>query len=297
MKNNKILFTHILLSLIFFFSLFGFFSQVAFAQGYPPVKIAPAPSQFSQSQMQIVPWVFIVLFFVVLILLFISIFRTPRAFSKYDALKIAWHLTREHLFFFFIPLVILQYLVAALPDFITIFLTLQLKVQGLSTSVDIYHLKSVTAYSGIMFVIKLALSFLVTMGLIKISFDMLDTKKGDFKQLFSQYRLIPYFFVGWLIYSLVTSIGLALLVIPGIMLGILFLFWPYLMLDKGYKPIQALKASFQLTKGAGWDLFFFIVLLGAINVLGALCLIVGLFITLPLTLLALAHVYRQLAQK
>jgi uncharacterized membrane protein len=49
-----------------------------------------------------------------------------------------------------------------------------------------------------------------------------------------------------------------------------------------------------MTRGNTWNLFFFGILIGLINILGLLCLVVGLFITVPLSMLASAFIYRKL---
>jgi uncharacterized membrane protein len=66
------------------------------------------------------------------------------------------------------------------------------------------------------------------------------------------------------------------------------------VIDKNLEPVEAVKTSWRMTKGNVWNLFFFGILLGLINILGFLCLIVGLFITVPLSMLATAFVYRKL---
>ncbi len=47
--------------------------------------------------------------------------------------------------------------------------------------------------------------------------------------------------------------------------------------------------------GAKWDLFLFGLLLGLINFVGALVFLIGLFATIPTTMVAYAYVYRHLA--
>jgi uncharacterized membrane protein len=85
-----------------------------------------------------------------------------------------------------------------------------------------------------------------------------------------------------------------LLVIPGIIWSIRFHFFSYLIVDKGVSPIEALKKSSKITKGTKWDLFLFGILLVFINILGALALLVSLFVTMPATMVANAFVYRKL---
>ena len=66
-------------------------------------------------------------------------------------------------------------------------------------------------------------------------------------------------------------------------------------IEKGLGPVEALKASSSTTMGAKWDLFLFGLLLGLINLAGFLCLVVGLFATIPTSMVAYAYVYRELS--
>ncbi len=89
-------------------------------------------------------------------------------------------------------------------------------------------------------------------------------------------------------------VGLILLIIPGIIWAIQFCFYDYLIVDRGFGPVDALKKSSEITKGVKLDLFVFGMLLGIINLLGFICLVVGLFVTIPTTMVAMAFVYRKL---
>ncbi|GIW67188.1 MAG: hypothetical protein KatS3mg096_056 [Candidatus Parcubacteria bacterium] len=79
-----------------------------------------------------------------------------------------------------------------------------------------------------------------------------------------------------------------------VILMIKFQFYKYLIIDRGYGPIDALKKSAEIIKGSVFGLFIFGVMLSFINFLGLLFLIVGLLITIPATILADIFVYRKL---
>ena len=106
--------------------------------------------------------------------------------------------------------------------------------------------------------------------------------------LFSKYIL------SLIIYGLIVLAGLILLIIPGIIWAIKFQFFGYFIVDKGLGPIESLKQSAKITKDTKWTLFLFGLLSGLINLLGALLLLVGLFATVPTTMMAKAFVYRKL---
>ena len=90
------------------------------------------------------------------------------------------------------------------------------------------------------------------------------------------------------------SIGLLFLIVPGIILGIQFYFAFYSIIDKEMGPIEALERSAVLTRGSRWDLFAFFIAVIFLNFLGALCFLIGLFITIPMSLFATAYIYRKL---
>lgn len=73
-----------------------------------------------------------------------------------------------------------------------------------------------------------------------------------------------------------------------------FGFCSFFILDKNAGPIESLKASSAATDGIRWPIFLLILALIGLNLLGLLLFVVGLLITIPVTLIALATVYRQI---
>ena len=93
---------------------------------------------------------------------------------------------------------------------------------------------------------------------------------------------------------IVVFIGFILFIVPGIIYGIKFMFAGYLIAEKTMGVIESLKKSSEITQGSKMNLFLFGILTALINVAGVLCLGVGLFITIPLTMVATAYIYRKL---
>jgi uncharacterized membrane protein len=85
------------------------------------------------------------------------------------------------------------------------------------------------------------------------------------------------------------------LIVPGIIIAMGLAFVPYLVVERGLGPVEALKESWRLTKGHKMQIFLLVLALVGINILGLMALVVGVFVTFPLTLLAFAHAYRTLA--
>ena len=132
------------------------------------------------------------------------------------------------------------------------------------------------------------------MGLIRIPLRLHDNKGVGFTDVFSCFLLFFNYLFGAILYGLIIFGGMISLIIPGIIWAIKFQFYSYFIVDEGLGPIEALKRSSLITKGVKSNLFLFGLLL-LINVLGALCLLVGLFVTIPPVTIAVFFVYRKLA--
>lgn len=199
-----------------------------------------------------------------------------RKFSISEALEFGWQTFRKNVGFFILLLIIVG-LLFTLPDIIAKQLRKENPLLGF-----------------IIDILSFVLNILISIGLVKISLRFCDGEKGKFSDLFSCYPLFFRYLFGSILYGLIILFGLILLIIPGIIFTIQFFFYDYFIVDKKIGPIEALKRSLAITKGIKWDLFAFILLLGAINFLGALAFFVGLFITIPITIIAEAFVYRKL---
>jgi uncharacterized membrane protein len=91
------------------------------------------------------------------------------------------------------------------------------------------------------------------------------------------------------------AIGLVLLIVPGLIAMVLFMFSTFLVIDRGLGPIDALKASMEMTRGNRWPLFGFILLCLLILFVGVLALGVGLLVAAPVAGIAFAYAYRLLS--
>jgi uncharacterized membrane protein len=104
----------------------------------------------------------------------------------------------------------------------------------------------------------------------------------------------------YLVVSVLTSLaivgGCILLIVPGIILGLMFLFATYIVVDKNIQnPISAIKESVRITNGHKWELLVFVLLGLGVYILGAIALVVGLLVAVPVVSLATAHAYRVLS--
>jgi uncharacterized membrane protein len=121
-----------------------------------------------------------------------------------------------------------------------------------------------------------------------------DGKETRFGDLFSCGDVFVPYLLGAILYGLIVALGAVLLIVPGLIAMVMFLFYGFFIIDKKVGPVESLKASAALTKGVRWKLFGFTLVLALINIVGALLFIVGLLVSIPVSWIALAYVYRKL---
>ncbi len=106
-------------------------------------------------------------------------------------------------------------------------------------------------------------------------------------------RWISFAFLGIIKTSLI-FLGLIFFVIPGLYLATRWMFAELLVIDQGLKPLEALRASSKMTEGVRWKLFFFIVVVGILCLLGLVALIVGALVMSIVATFALIQIYEEL---
>lgn len=96
---------------------------------------------------------------------------------------------------------------------------------------------------------------------------------------------------GMLVYTVLVIVGLILLIVPGVVALVRLVFTPFLIVDRGLDPIQAVKASWEETRGYGWSLFGLLLVNLVIMVVGLLLLIVGVFVAMVWVWASVASYY------
>ncbi|OIP57646.1 MAG: hypothetical protein COX79_01575 [Candidatus Levybacteria bacterium CG_4_10_14_0_2_um_filter_36_16] len=205
-----------------------------------------------------------------------------KSFSKKAALSYGFGESKKHLGFF-IPLLLLLFLVQILP--------------GILQNLFDPSKNGASILSFVISILGWILELIVAMGVIKIALEIHDNKRKKFSDLFYGAHLLLKYIASSFLYGLIVVVGLILLIIPGIVWAIKFQYFSYFIVDKELGPIEALKSSAKITNGVKWNLFFLRLFIGGINILGAIAFIVGLFITIPLGMMAEVYVYRKLGEK
>ena len=193
-----------------------------------------------------------------------------------ETVKFGWKTMKSNLLFF-IGILLLSWIVVAVPQIIA----------GLV-------IEKVVFLGLIFYIVYIILYCVVSMGLMKISLKFCDNEKGTIGDLFSCFHLFFKYLLSSILFILIIFGGMILLIFPAVIWGIKFCLYPYFIVEKGMGPVEALKASSRTTMGAKWELLGFGFVVGVINTIGVLCLLIGLFATVPITLVAVALVYRKL---
>ena len=94
------------------------------------------------------------------------------------------------------------------------------------------------------------------MGITKISLKILDGENGKYTDLFSCTALFFKYLGASILYGLIIFAGSLLFIIPGIIWAIRYQFCIYFVIDKGLRPIEALKMSSKIIKGNKRKLFY-----------------------------------------
>jgi len=88
--------------------------------------------------------------------------------------------------------------------------------------------------------------------------------------------------------------GIILLIVPGIIFGLMFMFSQYIVIEQNTGSVEALKESKRITDGHKMELFALAIAFILIALAGVLCLVVGLLVAMPVIMLSTVHAYRVL---
>lgn len=143
-------------------------------------------------------------------------------------------------------------------------------------------------------VLSYLLHLLVSMGLVKIALKFSNGETPAYSDLYScAPRIVPYFF-GQLIYGIGFLIALLLLIFPALIWASRYNLYQYFIIDKNQGALESFHSSAEATKGARWDYAGFLLMCAFLIAGGILCLVIGLFVAIPVVMVANALAYRKL---
>ncbi len=171
--------------------------------------------------------------------------------------------------------------------------------------------------------VNFVISLIFSMGMIRITVGAIDGEEprfGVFKEVWS--RILPYFgtsiliailaFIPFIIILCIGAIALGgsallsgdyeaildmwwlflLAFLPALYVSIRMFFAPYLVIDGNKGVVESIKMSWNATAPMQGKIFLFYVVELLLILLGLVCLIVGVFVTMLVAMYAQAYVYR-----
>ena len=200
-----------------------------------------------------------------------------KTFSDGAALRFGWEKMKEHMGFFIIMFLVMLG-VGLAPMILMIFVP-----------EDYWYL------SLILFATYFVLVTIMGIGFVQIILDATDGKRPMLSTLFTRWNIFFKYLGVTIVFGFVVYVGFLLLIFPGVIWMLKYWFAPLLVVDKGMGPIEAMKKSSEMTMGLKWDLLGFYSVTSVVNVIGMICLYVGLIFTAPATMIAMTKVYRELS--
>lgn len=119
-----------------------------------------------------------------------------------------------------------------------------------------------------------------------------DVSFGDF--FAAGGRFLPFVAMSFLRTVAMTA-GLIALVVPGIIISLGFANAPYFLMDQNVGPIASLKASWEVSEGQKGNLFLLALAELGLMIAGVLACCLGLFVVVPVTMIAQAIVYTKMS--
>lgn len=201
--------------------------------------------------------------------------RERALFSADELLTYSWRKTKEHLR----PLVTIGATGAALA-------LLERASQGSDR----------WAAAGLLSLVVQLFQLAITMAWIRIALDICDGKPVGIPRLKTLWPDFLMFLITSMLAGIVVALGFVALVLPGVWLLLAFGFAGFLVIDQRLSPGAALRESARLTRGRKAELFGLAAVFFLLNIGGALLFGVGLLLTVPMSFIASARVFRRLQE-
>ncbi len=194
-------------------------------------------------------------------------------FSIEESLKFGWEKTKAHSGLLF--------------QIMLTFFALQV-VQSIVTKVLAHTLIGAAAS-----VVLAVLSVFLGVGFTVITLKLAKGEHASYADILPSGWLVWRYAVANILSGLLIVVGFILLIIPGIYLLLRYAMVRYNIIN-GTGITESLRLSAKQTEGVKWRLLGFFIVILLLNLLGAMLLLVGLLVSVPVTMIAYAHVYQKL---
>jgi uncharacterized membrane protein len=119
-------------------------------------------------------------------------------------------------------------------------------------------------------------------------------RRAEFADLFTGFNFFVPTLVAMLLIGVFVFAGVLLCIIPGLVVAAALQFTYLFIVDKRMDFWPAMQSSHAVVKQDYFGFTMFLIALGLVNIVGFLCCIVGLLVTIPITIAALTVAYQQI---
>ena len=198
-----------------------------------------------------------------------------KQFSIGEALSFGWETWKSNALLW-IGVIIVVGIVEALPQF-------PAQARGITLVLTV-----------VLGLIAFVISSIVQIGLMKLSLSFVDTGRAEFGDLFNGYPVFVSYLIAAIIFGVMFGVGLVFLVVPGIIVAVIFGMVQLCDRRSRHGADRRVTAEHGPDRGVRMDIFLFGLAVLGLNLLGAIPCFLGLFVTLPMTMMAGAYIYRRL---
>lgn len=137
----------------------------------------------------------------------------------------------------------------------------------------------------------------VEMGLLNVQLKVVHGERARVADLFSRRGVVINYFLGSVLFNILKFGGLLCFIVPGVIVMVALPFYSFFIVDKGLGPVQALKASWVLTRGARLDYALAVILFHVMRSIASMLLFIGVIPAHMVVLFSTAFIYRQLLSR
>jgi len=161
----------------------------------------------------------------------------------------------------------------------------------LSNAFDNYHSPAVIMLKIFAFAYGIFVVSAFDYGAKYIYLKSARNEKVEMKDILAPFDVYLNVILSNLLVTAIVVAGFFLLIIPGIIFAVKLAFVPYLVIDRKLDPVEAVKKSWEMTRGFGWTIFFMAILSFFIYIAGLICLIVGVIVSAMWVSASFASIY------
>src|SRR5690606_6072869 len=162
------------------------------------------------------------------------------------------------------------------------------------TDTNVLAVTGLTFTNILLGIVGTVIGYLVTAFFTRGALDEVDGRKPDVAAFFRIGNVVNVLLAA-LIVGILTGVGLFLCILPGLAVLLFSAFVYYVALDQGVDAITAVRTSFSMVAKNFGQVFLLLLALLGINILGAIPCGLGLFVTIPLSYVAVGYAYRRLS--